>query len=987
MVTFNPFRFILVLIVILITPLQISYAVKPDVKEIENRLKGLEEKTSDSQVQTLGLIGTVADNMTKKLEARKKELQKDEGFKENLDIKVSSISDIEKAREKLKREIKDWTEYLEYTEMNEIKKGVSDALAVAKADNLNIEKLTRIYNLTKKIIRSTQFRSAGTTARDRLQNLDLDRAETDRRLQELESKKTGLQEQINNTSYLNIFTLENLKMELAGVEAEILQHRMGIRHEDISQPMYILMDGVLSGITAFSRVIQGEKENVKRSDLEDHRFDSDAPRELMENYVLKLVTFGFEGEAMVAEAAAERQKFRKNLYKRSAIAFIRALISGKDSRECAVRDMKPVIMDYNGKKIKVLGCPDPLVENLRAYLDAFRKFQDAELDRAIAEGKQLVAEQQIIADFMAVVPLVSDAMDIYSVYSGENLAGEKLSPVQRGVMGVFSALPLVGPHAVKQIYERYEEALKPKLDTVVEFFQAAGRAMAEVPEAMGTIGNRFPDEFLDLLSRKTGMDVTELKRMIQYFDNKNVIDDAARARMKLFKTMRDASEDRILVHTLMGSEKFAGIFKRAKSESDALIKKNLLLKQGTEGFNSFMPASHRKAFAEVAKKERKIIAMRPVGQDAAEQLAKNFAGTKGLHIKPKSSNWGPHKAFIPVEQQFSKLGKPGRNIDWDEIAKYKAKAEACIKKNCANTVPLKVSIPDETIPVDVVIVKKGGSEIPVYRNSRGEFIDPDTMSPLRGSDIDKSEIRPMDVFADADGNPLTADYDLLAVGSERRIQTSGSTEGAGFDVTTGRQTPRNAGNKGTITEEINETVEQLNTAGREVGGYTKGKLVHHGPETFNPVSEGIFTASEMEEGLALTIFDPDYGELAIPACGEECMKNWCRTSELCDPDYICPEGIASGCIPADPGRLLKDYFHNARLRGIDIAPHSSWNWGKYNGLGGWTQTGFLGVPSGMVEGAKSSFRKELEEAWHKKVAEALCKIFGIEVNAAMSQEE
>ncbi len=975
---------IIFFIILLMVPVQPGSAEQLNAKAVDNSLKKLEKNASDSQVKTLDLIDTVADNITKKLEARKKDLQNDSGLNENLDVSASSISDIEKTRKRLKRDIKEWTELIDYTEMDEIKKGVADALTVAEADGLNVEKLTLIYNLTKKIIRNAKFRSAGTTAKERLENIDLDRAEIDQRLKELESKKALLQEQIDNTSYINIWTRESLKMELAGVEFEILQHRLGVRHEDISQPLYILMDGLFAGLMSLSRLTEKGREDIKKAGLEDYGFDWDAPRELAENYTLKLVSLGFDGEAMAAEAAAARQKYRKNLYKRSAIAFIRALISGRDvAGECAVKEMIPVTMDYNGQKVKVFGCPDPVVENLRAYLDSFRKFEDAEADRAIAEGEMLVAEQQIIADFMAAVPLVSDAIDIYTIYSGENLAGLKYSGIERGFMSIMAALPLVGPHAAKQIYKRYEDVLKPKMEILACSF----RAIDEAFEALGTIKDRFPDEILEVYAKKMDIDVAQLKKMIPFF--KDVpLDDAARARMKLFKTMRDAAEDRIVVHTLIGSEQLQGIYKRARQESDELFENFIRAHQGQGNFESFIPKKHRDAFIEVAKEKRTAVVMRPVGRDAAELLEKNLAGTKGLNIKPKSSNWGPHKAYIPVEQKFSKLGKPGRSIDLDEIGKYNAKAKACLDKvpPCSNTVPLEVPIPNEPVKVEVVIVKKEGYEIPVYRNRSGELIDPDTMKPIKSGDVDVSEIRPMEVFADEHGNPLTADYDLLAVGKKREAHTASAARGAGYDASPGRQTPRNAGNKGTITDEVNEVVDALNGAGREKAGYTKGNLVHHGPETFNPGSEGVFTASEMGDGLALTVFDPDYGELAIPACTEGYMKNWCVRTGMCNPEKICSKNLTTGCIPVDPDRVLKDYFHNARLRGIDISPHSSWNWGNYNGLGGWTQTGFLGVPAGVAVEAKGSFRKALDTEWQEKVASSVYKMMSIQAASTLGGE-
>jgi orotate phosphoribosyltransferase-like protein len=961
MATYRICRFLLLILAITALPVGANDA---DWETFGARIDELEKNAMDSQAATLDVIGSVADNLSQKIAEKKQNILVDGEINEDLSISMSTVADIEKTREKLKQDVKEWTELLEYVELDEIKKGVDDALSVAEADGLDIEKLKKLYDLTRAIIRKTQFRTAGLTVSEKMQNIDLDRAEIDRRLEELRLKREMIQKELDNTSSIHFLARESLRMDLCAVDAEIIQHQLNIRHEDVSKPLGILMDGILAGMVSLNRLTDQGRKNIKAAGFENYGFDWGAPRELAEQYTMKLITLGFEGEALAAEAAAARQKHRKNFYKRSTVAFIRALISGKDHCPgCQVEEMRPVTIEYKGEKVRVLGCPDPVVANLRAYLDAFRKFQDAESDRAIAEGEQLIAEQQIIADAMAVVPLVGDALDIYSVYAGENLAGVKLSPVERCLVGVLAALPIVGPSAVQQALKR-SESLQNTFPRVAEFMLEAEDLIAKADQASNAVEKNVLEEYLKFFAKKMGIEADQLKRLTSFFrETPYVLDDAARARMKLFKTMRDGAEDRIVYNMLAGSDEFSDILKKAKKESDDLLE-DILHNQGRGNFNSYVPKSHKEAFEAVAREEQKVVILRPVGRDAAELLANNAAGTKPLNIKPKSANWGPHKAYIPVEQKFSKLGNPELEIDWDEIAKYNDKSKKC----GANKVPLEVKL--DSGKMDVVIVKKGGKEIPVYRDSGGSIIDPDTMKPFKSGEVDTSELRPMIVFADEFENPLTADYDALAVGSRREVTPAGPRHGAGFDTASRQQAPRGAGLQGTITEEIDQLVDHLNEAGRKQGGYEKGKLIHHGPETFNPASEGVFTKSELNEGLALTVFDPDYGELAIPACGEACMKNWCESTGLCDPAKICSKGKTSFCIPPDPDRLLKNYMHNARLRGIDISPHSSWNWGAW-GPGGWTQTDFLTVPAEVAESAPKHIQKALKTNWEGKVANSI----------------
>jgi len=969
----------LLLGVFLLIPAGIYATNSSSINALDVQLKNLDNRLVNAQTHSLDIIEATAEGVSKRLRAQRKSLQNNPGFKENIDIAVSNPADIEKARSRLKRDIEEWTRLIEYTEIDELKSAIGDALAVARADGLDTDKLIHIYNLTKKIIRESSYRTAPKSVFDRVKNLDLDYAETDARLLELEGSWNALQEKIDaidqSTGILpqEIWSREKLKAEQLAVEVETLQHRMGVRHEDISAPMYLVMDSILSGMVFLNSWTDEGKKRLKTSGLESHEFDSTALRSLAENYTLKILTLGFEGERLAKEAAEARQEVRKNFYKRSAVAFIRALVSGRDEiPECGVESRPVAMADHGGTQIRVLGCPDPVVENLKMYLDAFRKIRDAETERLLAEGEMLVAQQQIVVDFMAVVPLVGEALDVYSVIAGENLAGVKLSATEQGLIGVAVAIPIVGPQAFGAALKRYE-GLQKKVDVLAEYFLAVARTASEISGSLSSMSKEATEKFMAVSARKVGVTVDELKLMTPFWkEAPYVLDDAARARMKLFKTMRDASEDRLVVSTLAGSDEFAHVFSRAKSESDRMLDSMILARQAAGKVESHMPIRHREAFLEVARKQRQAYAFRPVGRDAGKLLGDSFAGTKGLGIKPKSSNWGPHSAFIPVDQNFSKLGNPDFPINHADIAKFNAKAKACFEMNppCAFRVPLEVKIPNEALPFEVVVVSKGGSNVPVYRTRAGEFVDPDTMKPFRAGEVDSSNWRPLEVFADADGNPLTADYDLLAVGSKRKAHSPGPGQGVGFDDNMSRQVPRGAGEQGTISDEIAEAVESLNEEARRAG-YDKGKLVHHGPETFNPGTEGVFTTSEMNEGLSLTIIDPDHGELVIPACHEDCMKQWCRSSGMCNPDQICPKGVTRGCIPPDPDRLLKEYFHNARLRDIDFFPHSSWNWGNYNGLGGWTQTSFLQVPPEVAETASGTLLEVLSRGWQETFSSSL----------------
>ncbi len=89
--------------------------------------------------------------------------------------------------------------------------------------------------------------------------------------------------------------------------------------------------------------------------------------------------------------------------------------------------------------------------------------------------------------------------------------------------------------------------------------------------------------------------------------------------------------------------------------------------------------------------------------------------------------------------------------------------------------------------------------------------------------------------------------------------------------------------------------------------------------------------------LAVTVVDPELGLRHVPACDKNCMEKWCDSSGMCGELPICDASPRPPCIHIDPDRLLKDYFHHARIRGYNnLRPNSRWDWGNVNGVAGWS---------------------------------------------------
>lgn len=82
----------------------------------------------------------------------------------------------------------------------------------------------------------------------------------------------------------------------------------------------------------------------------------------------------------------------------------------------------------------------------RPYVDIIKKLQAAEQNNAMAEKIMTDAKLQLTADIATAVPLLGEAIDIYSIYTGEDaITGAKLSKMARG----FNAFMLLAPDVLK----------------------------------------------------------------------------------------------------------------------------------------------------------------------------------------------------------------------------------------------------------------------------------------------------------------------------------------------------------------------------------------------------------------------------------------------------------------------------------------------------------------------------------------------------------
>ncbi|SDU38108.1 anthrax toxin-like adenylyl cyclase domain-containing protein [Pseudomonas orientalis] len=177
-------------------------------------------------------------------------------------------------------------------------------------------------------------------------------------------------------------------------------------------------------------------------------------------------------------------------------------------------------------------------------------------------------------------------------------------------------------------------------------------------------------------------------------------------------------------------------------------------------------SSHLEPLQQIAATTNSIIGIRPV-ESVATGLIEAGHPTKNFHIKGKSANWGPQAGLICSDQAFSKLESAP-----EKVAKANAQVLDCIEQRHAVPIPLKLSRHrlNELVNLGHITELSAKSEDGTLQlSAQGPSGQRYTFQARPGSPADDAYLithqdKPLEVLAtQADGKPLTADYDLHMV--------------------------------------------------------------------------------------------------------------------------------------------------------------------------------------------------------------------------------
>ncbi|MTB67718.1 RTX toxin [Providencia sp. wls1943] len=288
-----------------------------------------------------------------------------------------------------------------------------------------------------------------------------------------------------------------------------------------------------------------------------------------------------------------------------------------------------------------------------------------------------------------------------------------------------------------------------------------------------------------------------------------------------------------------------------------------------------IPESHQKAITQVANEENIIIGIRPVDEKSASLISSGEYSSKGLNIKSKSSDWGPHSGFIPVLQEYAKRsGRENKN-------KYNSYTQQAIDDGHAKSTILELTperVNELTVYNEITPLEKvNGSE---YSKTTSFLDGQEKVFLLKKINRDgkyfwhvyhedEGNIQPFHVIADpVTGKALTADYDLFTIifpfsELEHYVKMTEMPSWSEwksnviYDELTPEQkklyhnedeyNKKEGKDNGITNKRIKEIKNKLN---KKLGLAEGMELIHHGADDANP-------ASVMSENFPITFFLPE----------------------------------------------------------------------------------------------------------------------------------
>ena len=300
---------------------------------------------------------------------------------------------------------------------------------------------------------------------------------------------------------------------------------------------------------------------------------------------------------------------------------------------------------------------------------------------------------------------------------------------------------------------------------------------------------------------------------------------------------------------------------------------------------SGMARNWNDALSAVARERGEIIFIRPVNPHSKKWIEDGLAVGKGMHVKGKTSDWGPMAGLIPVDQRLSKLGNPEtmakdiekateilkRNgVPADEAAERARRLYAMKYENQTHKYGKKVfdslssnNAQSKTLIKDgktvVMVTDEAGKVQVLYRKMDGTYLDADGVTPIPKSALKGAKPEPVQVLSDPQpGKYLAADADTLGIGTPRNPGT----------IRSGKTMDHAA--QGNISDAEWATGYRVNVEARLQG--ETGGIIQHGPATRFPDKPDFPVTMYLPDGSMGIIRNEKDLQTAFKAAREGGMK-------------------------------------------------------------------------------------------------------------------
>ena len=322
--------------------------------------------------------------------------------------------------------------------------------------------------------------------------------------------------------------------------------------------------------------------------------------------------------------------------------------------------------------------------------------------------------------------------------------------------------------------------------------------------------------------------------------------------------------------------------------------------------------SHAQGFAAMTFQKQCFVLIRPVNLLSTGLIKANYA-TKNLHIKAKSSNWGPHAGFIPYPQRYSKLFTKhfsSNQMRLDEYQKFTRFAQESVQQGYTVKTPLLLTgeryfellklgliapaswenqqvtklVRQPGAPQFWLVPLSGDTELAIkYQQEHFQalskqsvqidmFYATQLVAYSEEDDFENADF--FEVLANTDYIPLTADYDLFSVcphpknsigfvGLVHRVIECSLPDQKGIGspslkrfIKAVHQVEEGLETRNTFCDSDHGVITPFQlTISIEMNqiarsrGYRGGDLIHHGCETANPVTSIDFPILVITPGM------------------------------------------------------------------------------------------------------------------------------------------